>query len=200
MAKKLNVLQTIQSFTESGQDITVSSISRSAAVSREFIHSHRELHDAVNKAAKLQRAKENSSAPQGSGTNTQGLRADNAMLLNVLEKQRKRIAELEASEQDHQLQRQKWLGSQLASTNAIDPEVLSELHLTNERLMSDNEKLKRKVKELRQLVEVGVADLAASRQAHAEDVAQFQDESQRVVPIDRARATSTRGKTPHSRH
>ena len=68
-------------------------------------------------------------------------------------------------------QRQRWLGTQLNADASIDPEAHSELRITNERLTAQNASLTAQVTELRRINTILEADLAASRQAHAEDVA-----------------------------
>ena len=55
-----------------------------------------------------------------------------------------------------------------------------ELH---ERLLADNSSLRSQVTELRRVVKVLEADLAASRQAHAEDVASLAEAGATVRPL-----------------
>lgn len=76
----------------------------------------------------------------------------------------------------------------LAGGDGADPEAHAELRITNERLTADNTALTRQIAELRRLVTVLEGDLAASRQAHAEDVLALSHEDQGVVPFIRPQA------------
>lgn len=181
--KQKNVLQAIEDLTNDGKDITIASVSRAAHVSREFIHSHHDLHSAVRQATKLAQAQ--TSGPAETNV-TRGLRADREMLLARIERQRAQIAEQQARLQEHELRRQRWFGAQLAGTQGVDPEAHAELRTTNERVIADNMALTRQVAELRRLVNVLQGDLAASRQAHAEDLRSFQTEPPTVIQLDRA--------------
>ncbi len=87
---------------------------------------------------------------------------------------RDRISDLER-------QRQRWLGSQLEQREAVDPETHLELRLANDRLQSANVELNREVQELRRMLETTAEELAASRQAHREDIAALRGSE--VVPL-----------------
>lgn len=186
-AKQRDVLQAVQEFADDPSCLTVAGISRAAKVSRQFIHSHAHLHDAIQEQAKKARqAKAGPIMPDG-GSSLEGLRADRATLFAHVERQRTQIAEQQERLEKFDEQRQRWLGSQLQQVKAIDPDVHAELRLTNERLMSENNVLTRKVAELRQLLDVATADLAASRDGWAEDIERLAKQNQKVVPLGRAR-------------
>lgn len=183
--KQQNVLQAIEDLTNDGKHITIASVSRAAHVSREFIHSHHDLHSAVRQAAKPTQPQTAAAAGPAETNVTRGLRADREMLLGRIEQQRAQIAEQQVRLQEHDLQRQRWFGAQLAGAQAVDPEAHAELRTTNERVIADNMALTREVAELRRLIAVLQGDLAASRQAHAEDLRSLQTEPPTVTQFDR---------------
>lgn len=191
-AKQQDVLQAVQELSDDPTKMTIAGISRAAKVSREFIHSHPHLHRAVREAA-LRARRVEAAVIIGTelGGSVHGLRADRSILLSRIERQRIQISEQQTRMKKFEEQRQRWLGSQLTNLKAIDPEVHAELQLTNERLMSDNMALKRKVAEQRQLLDIARADLAAVREGWAADIDQFTKEDQRVVLLDRARRKET---------
>lgn len=172
--KKRNVLIALQDLGDRHGVITIAAVSREAGVSREFIHSHQELHKAVRQAAKHSREQETTVVNLARAGMDGSARADRLTLLALTERQRSQIVELRDRLRDFERQRQLWLGSQLAGASSfIDPEVHTELRITNERLLADNTSFNRQVTELRRLTSVLEADLAASRQAHIEDVRQL---------------------------
>jgi hypothetical protein len=180
--KQRNVLQAIEDLTNDSKDMTIASVSRAAQVSREFIHSHHDLHSAVRQATKLAQAQTNAAAGPAEANVTRGLRADREMLLGRIERQRVQIAEHQVRLQEHE--RQRWYGAQLAGTQAVDAETHAELRTTNERMTADNMALARQVAELQRLVSVLQGDLAASRQSHAEDLQSLQAVPRTVIEFD----------------
>lgn len=182
--KQRNVLQAIEDLTNDSKDITIASVSRAAQVSREFIHSHHDLHSAVRQATKLAQAQATVAAGPTEANVTRGLRADRQMLLARIEQQRAQIAEHQVRLQEHELQRQRWYGAQLAGAQAVDAETHAELRTTNERMTADNMALTRQVAELQRLITVLQGDLAASRQAHAEDLQSLQAVPRTVIEFD----------------
>lgn len=191
--KQAAVLAAIALLSEEGKDITVSAVARAAQVSREFIHSHPHLHEAVGAAARAARRDGPKVVVATSSHLLRGQRADRSTLLAQVERLRARVAEQDDRLSDLQRQRQRWLGSQLPGAGGalIDPEVHAELRITNERLTAENTNLLRRVEELRRLVSILEADLAASRQAHAEDVAAFAKDAN-VVSLERPTAPQDR--------
>jgi hypothetical protein len=166
--KRESVAQAVAEMLTSGGAITVSAVATRARVSRQFIYSHQDLRRTVQDATRAPR--------QGQVFRDRrdvelGLRADRHTLMAkvdrqkaVIDEQRRRIDELE------QLRR-RWLGDQLGSVTAVDPEEHAELRLACDRLVVDNSRLNRTIIELRRLNEILESDLAASRQAHADDIA-----------------------------
>jgi hypothetical protein len=166
--------------------INISSVARIAGVSREFIHKHEFLRDAVKEADRLSHEK---TAPSATGVVEghiiAGLRVEKSTLIDQVRRQKAAMAEQQMQLAELQKQQQRWLGVQLEAIEAIDPQAHAELGITNDRLVTDNTLLVRQVEELRRLITLLEADLAASRQAHMEDVASFSRPHAEVVAIRR---------------
>lgn len=168
--------------------VTIAAVARTAGVSREFIHSHENLHTAVITAAKEVRLYHaGDGRPRPPGTD-KGTKADRITLLAQISKQRERIEMQSARIADLELQRQKWLGTQLANFDGANPEVLTELRITNERLMVDKSMLKSSAIELRRQNEILQMDLSAARQALTEELTKSSTLGAAVLPFDRAPA------------
>lgn len=167
--KQAAVLAALGQVVAKGAEVNISTVARESGVSRQFIYTHHPLREAITNAA--------ATAPEAPSRETRandmaaGLRADRRILAAKIERQATTIAELNEKVQAFERQRQRWLGSQLNHGATIDPEAHAELRITNERLMADNMALVAQVTELRRINSILEADLAASRQAHAEDVA-----------------------------
>ncbi|WP_319004627.1 DUF6262 family protein [Arthrobacter sp. SO3] len=169
--KQRNVLQAIQSLTYEEREISIAAVSRRAQVSREFIHSHAHLHSAVTQAAKqVKEARQNGQSTSPSSDIALGLRADRTTLLSRLEKQRVQISDQQNRLQKFDRDRQRWLGVQLERDDTVDPEAHTKLRVENERLSAENTTLSRQVADLRRTLGIVEEKLAASKQAHAEDV------------------------------
>lgn len=179
--KKTSVLAAINECLADNRDITVASVSRAAGVSRQFIHSHEELHEAVKQAEKQVREHRTRRLAEGSHV-TQALRADRATLGSYIDRLKDKIAMQEERLVGYEKLRKRWLGSQLPGGERIDPEVHAELRVTNEKLMFENTFMLRENAELRRLMARLEGDLAASRQAHAEAV-QTGPTDGTVIPI-----------------
>jgi hypothetical protein len=167
--KQKAVLLVIADFQERGENITVSAVSRAAGVSREFIYSHSHLTLTLSQATELARSRPAARAAGSDSYTSAELRADRRNLTGQVERQRVQIAELEDKVRELERLRKRWLGAQLSGTSHIDPEVHSELRITSERITAENVQLNRRVDELRRQVSSVESELAASRQAHAED-------------------------------
>lgn len=183
---KQRVRDTVTELSNTRQTVNISAVARHAGVSREFIHSHPDLLQLIRAAAK--KARDERPIPALVDQHVAaGLKADRAVLMTKIDKQKttidqqaKRIGELEH-------QRQLWLGSQMGE-DLIDPEEHAELRITNDRLMAEVAALNAKVAELRRLNRILESDLAASRQAHMEDVATMTTPTGTVSPIGRRKA------------
>lgn len=184
--KQRDVFEAIRNLLSGDRPITVSSVGREAKVSREFIHSHGHLHEAVAEAARSMEKQRTSSRTIQTSTSI-GLRSDRATLAGRVEKQKTQIVELENQLRRLSQQQQLWWGSQLADTERVDPEAHTELRVANERMVANNKVLTKQLAEARRLISVLEDSLAASRQAHAEDLQNKQLRNSTLVPIDRAK-------------
>ncbi len=139
-------------------------------MSRQFIYSHPDLRATVEAAERThQPATRRREISRAVG---QGLGADRSTLAAKVQRQRITIAKLRERVADLEGQRQRWLGDQLVRY-AVDPEEHAELRLTLNRLVSDKASVSRTVDELRRINGILEAELAASREAHAADVARY---------------------------
>lgn len=182
--KKSDVLSALDEMNRNGTRVTIAGVARAASVSREFIHSHPALHGAVTAVAAADRIPR--STPESiRWRDGAGLRADRATLLSRVERDKRLIVDLKASLADFQAQRKRWLGSQLDEPAAVDPEVYAELRIAHERLVADARGTDRQLVESRRLVQVLESDLAASRQAHAEDVQRLSNDGGNVIAFGR---------------
>lgn len=204
-AKKQNaVLATLDRVVAQGTEVSISTVARESGVSRQFIYTHRPLREAITNAsaAATELVSRNTRGPDMAA----GLRADRRILAAKIERQATTIAELNDQVQAFENQRQRWLGSQLNRGATIDPEAHAELRITNERLMAENMALVAQIAELRRITTILEADLAASRQAHAEDVASLNASSTDVTVLDhrplrtdRTQPTKGKRRTPAER-
>ncbi|WP_433755653.1 DUF6262 family protein [Nocardia sp. CA-135398] len=159
------------------QPITKSNVARRARVSREFIHSHPELGQMIEAAS---RARIAPAHEHGGGKTLQGLQAQNQTFARKIAQQKTVITQLRETITELRRQRELQLGAQLAAVT-VDPDIHSRLQLDHDRLAAEKATLKRRLAEKQQQVEVLQEDLAASRQAHIDDVAQLSPGS--VSPI-----------------
>ena len=187
--KQTAVLVAIADFQDRGEHITVSSISRAAEVSREFIYSHEHLRRTLSDANEFLRSRTGARVAGAEGNTSGELRADRRNLAGYVERQRLRITELEKKVAKLERLRRQWLGAQLPGTDRVDPEVHSELRISSERVTSENVQLNQRVDELRRQMSVLASELAASRQAHSEDALAWSKAG--------AAATSIRTLKPH---
>jgi hypothetical protein len=182
--KQQAVRDAIATLVNSRSPVNVSTVSRTASVSREFIYSHDVLRDAVREAASLSfQPTALSNGTSVEGHLIAGLRAERSTLLDQVKRQKTAIAEQQLQLAELRKQQQRWLGVQLEAMEAVDPQAHAELRITNDRLMAENTALTRQVQELRRLVTILEGDLAASRQAHMEDVVAFTSDEANVVAI-----------------
>lgn len=183
--KKLDVLSALEELRTGGGRVTIAAVARLARVSREFIHSHEALHSAIAGAANNSAARRSSDSTRTRNGAEATLRADRATLISRVERDKKTITELKSLVSELQVQRRRWLGSQLDSPATVDPEAHAELRFTYERLIADAQKTTRQLAEARRLVEVLESDLAATRQAYSEDVERLSAGTENVVAFKR---------------
>jgi predicted RNase H-like nuclease (RuvC/YqgF family) len=156
------------------QPINKSNVARRAGVSREFINSHPDLGRLIETAARQAR---NAPLPQHhADTTITGLQAQNQTFAQQLSQQKALIAELRSTIEELRRQRQLHLGAQLMAS-AVDPNVHAHLQLDHDRLAAENAMLQRRLVENDRLIAILQEDLAASRQAHAADIARLTADS-----------------------
>jgi predicted RNase H-like nuclease (RuvC/YqgF family) len=148
------------------QPINKSIIARRAGVSREFINSHPELGRLIETAARQARPTQ---LPQHhDDTTIRGLQAQNRTFAQQISQQKAQIAELRTTIEELRRQRQLHLGAQLTAS-AVDPNRHAQLQLDHDRLAAENAALQRRLDEHDRLIAILQEDLAASRQAHADE-------------------------------
>jgi hypothetical protein len=174
------VLDAIKALQAEDLPVNVSSVARTADVSRQYIHTKPDLLREIENAKKGSRP---SRRPRAAAPVADGLRADRSALLAKVAKQKDTIAKQASRISELESQRERWLGDQLAGSAAVDPELLAELRITNERLVADLGQARRRIAELERLNSLLSADLRASRQAHSEDLARLGDAEGRVLPF-----------------
>ncbi len=167
--KRSAVVHAINQALDQGEPVTVSSIARAADVSREFIHSHPDLHKAVRAATRKGHTTIRAGGPPSLGA---GLRAERNTLLAQIEKQRAAIKSLRVQVDDLEGQRRRWLGSQLADLT-VDPDAHAALRRDHDQVSSHNIDLQRQLDAVRRASAQLERELAASRRAHAEHVAEL---------------------------
>jgi predicted RNase H-like nuclease (RuvC/YqgF family) len=170
------------------QSINKSVVARRAGVSREFINSHPDLGQLIETAARQAR---HTPLPQHhNDAAITGLHAQNQTFAQQISRQKTLISELRSTIEELRRQRQLHLGAQLVAA-AVDPNVHAQLQLDHDRLAAENTALKRRLNEKERMVAVLQEDLAASRQAHAGDIARLTaDATSPVVAIHSKSAVS----------
>jgi hypothetical protein len=173
--KKRAVFEALARMRDAGTPVTISAVAAEAKVSRPFVYSHEALVYAIKGAQSVATAQAQplATTPATGGAQgvAQGLRADKATLVAKVERQRAQITELKQQVEDLEHQRRRWLGQQLPGFEPADPEVVAELRIANDRLATNNAALTRSLEESRNLRIRLENELAASRQAHSEDLA-----------------------------
>ena len=184
-AKQQAVLAALDRLCADGNEVNISTVARAAGVSRQFLYTHEALRQAVASATPTGSKGQHD---EDTGAHmSRGLRADRRILTAKVERQAAAITDLKEQIATLEHQRQRWLGTQLNADPSIDPEAHSELRITNERLTAQNASLTAQVTELRRINTILEADLAASRQAHAEDIANLRPDTDASVTTLAAR-------------
>jgi len=182
--KARDVLEAVDRLVARGDPVTVARVARHAGVSREFIYSNERLRDAVRSgASKVEEASLLASDAHMNSAN----RADRGALAKRIDRQKAQIETLEQKVADLEKQRSRWLGRQVSDAEYVNPETHAELRVMSSRLMDENTSLGRRVAELQRQNRILEGELAASRTAHAEDVARL-SEGDRVVALETARS------------
>lgn len=100
------------------------------------------------------------------------MQAQNRTFALKISQQKALIGELQSTIEELRRQRQLHLGAQLVAS-AVDPDTHARLQLDHDRLAAENAALKHRVDEKERLIVVLQEDLAASRQAHTDDIARL---------------------------
>jgi Family of unknown function (DUF6262) len=172
------------------QPINKSAVARRAGVSREFINSHPELGRLIESAARQSR--HTPLPPHSDDATVRGLQAQNRTFAQQISQQKALISELRTTIEELRRQRQLHLGAQLMAS-AVDPNTHAQLHLDHDRLVADgaakaraeNAALQRRLDEHDRLIAVLQEDLAASRHAHADDIARLTADTTSPVVVIR---------------
>ena len=170
--KKEAVGQALLALTGRGAAINISSVARQAGVSREFIHSHPDLHTAVKQAAHKVREEWNHDQILAATASARGAAADRLTLVAEVQRLRRRAKEQGKIIDELRTQRRRWLGAQLPDPNRVDPAVHAELRSANERLMAEKAGFTNTIDELRRIINALKHDLAAARGALAQELAE----------------------------
>ena len=171
-AKKDAVRAAVARLTEDPHSINKSVVARQAGVSREFINSHPDLKALIDAAARSHHTRHRAAPARTVDAELSGLRAQNQTFSDTIANQKAVIAELRATIEQLRHQRKLHLGAQLAATT-IDPEIHRRLQVHRDRLAADNRQLHARIDDLERIIADQREDLAASRRAHAEDLAQY---------------------------
>ena len=192
--KKDAVRAAIARLTEAPRHtINKSLVARHAGVSREFINSHPDLKELINTVAATHAKNGIATAPTRTvDAVTSGLRAQNRTFADTIAHQKSTIADLRATIEELRHQRKLHLGAQLAA-KIVDPDVHNRLQIDHDRLAADKRRLEARIDELERVANDLREDLAASRQAHAADIAQHPSRHDApVVPLKQDRSSRLR--------
>ncbi len=176
------------------QPINKSVVARRAGVSREFINTHPELGGLIETVAR--QARHSPLPPHHDDTTFRGLQAQNRTFAQQISQQTALIAELRSTMEELRRQRQLHLGAQLMAT-VVDPNAHAQLQLDHDRLAAENAALQRRLDEQDRLIAVLQEDLAASRQAHADDIARLTADTTSPVAVIRYQPQRHGDERPH---
>ncbi|AWG99405.1 hypothetical protein D092_20955 [Rhodococcus ruber Chol-4] len=174
------VLDAVAELRESPRGrITKSIVARHAGVSREFIYAHPDLRQLIDAAAR--ELLHNTTSIPSENASIDGLRAQNQTFAAKISDQKSAMAHLRSTIQELQRQRQHYLGDALAHST-IDIGDHQRLQADHDRLAAENIALRHQVLQQDNLLAELREDLAASRRAHAEDLA-HQNCADGTVPL-----------------
>ncbi|MBT2486727.1 MULTISPECIES: hypothetical protein [unclassified Microbacterium] len=167
LEKRAAVIEVCESPVAPDHLRSISSVARAAKVSREFIHSHPELHARVAAAVASARSRRKISVDGELPTASLGV-AERTTLINALTRTKEARKKLEAEVAQLRSERRRNLGAKLeAMVEPSATERLAEAAL-NERTQAENSRLKRELQDAKALIVQLREDLAASRLALAQ--------------------------------
>lgn len=166
-----------------GAAITISSVAREAGVSREFIHSHPELHTAVKETAHKVREVCKRDQVLAAAACARGAAADRLTLVAEIQRLRARAKEQQETIDELRTQRRRWLGAQFPDSGHVDPAVHAELRSANDRLITEKAGLTNTINHLRRTIKALEHDLAAAREALAQELAEPERQTLTTPPL-----------------
>ena len=175
--KKDSVADALRALVDEQGVITVSAVARRAGVSRQFIYSHEELKNMVEVVAVRS---SRTSPDRGWDAMRAGRQSTSTALAARISMQKETISALREKLEEIERERRRWLGDQLRDRMSVSVADCAELRVTCDRLASDADFLRKECEQLRRTNIVLESDLAASRQAHAEDIASHQNRQERM--------------------
>lgn len=182
LAKREAVLAALDDSADLPGQISVAAVARRAGVSREFIHSHPDLHDRVKQVAAW-RAEAQRRIEGAHADAREGRVADRSTLMTKVLRQRNQIEALTARVQQLETARARHLGEQLISLDAAPVMGAEESRVTAEHLATVNERLQRELDEATRLVARLRDELGGARQALAEALHDRKVEGNPPIPL-----------------
>jgi hypothetical protein len=167
VSKRKAVLVALDEAADQSVQVSVAGVARRAGVSREFIHSHRDLHDRVKQVAAAQ-ADAQRNIEAGHADLHSGRVADRSTLMTKVLRQKNQIDALTTRVRNLEAARARHLGEQLISLDATPIMSAEESLITAERLAAENERLQRELDEAARIVARLRNELGGARQALAE--------------------------------
>jgi hypothetical protein len=167
VSKRKAVLVALDEAADQAIQVSVAAVARRAGVSREFIHSHRDLHDRVKQVAAAH-ADAQQKIEAGHADLQSGRVADRSTLMTKVLRQKNEIETLTTRVRQLEASRARHLGEQLISLDATPIMSAEESLITTERLAAENERLQRELDEAARIVARLRNELGGARQALAE--------------------------------
>lgn len=189
VSKREAVLAALETVAERGGPISVAEVARVAGVSRQFIHSHPELHQKL-KVRDVRQAGIRIQIQSNSARLEAGRQADKSTLMSKVLRQRTTIQSLSERVEQLEAARSRRLGDQLVSLDEAPELDALELNVSLERLRAANTKLQRELDAATVLVRRLQDDLGGAREALAQLLrpALLEDQVAFIVDSERARS------------
>jgi hypothetical protein len=190
LEKREAVLSALEAIAERPGLISIAEVARVAGVSREFIHSHRDLHRRV-KELNARKSEAQIQVSEDRADLQSGREADKSTLMTKVLRQRTEIETLTTRVQQLEAGRARYLGEQLLTLDSSPQLDAAELNTSLERIRADNDRLQSEMDEATRLIARLQDDLGGARQALAEALRSGATRD-RVEFIDRPRRTRTK--------
>ncbi|KFF58558.1 MULTISPECIES: DUF6262 family protein [unclassified Cryobacterium] len=196
LSKQEAVLAAINTLADQDAIVSVAAVARTAGVSREFIHSHTELHTRVKQLTLRQSAAQLLVQSDQADLDA-GRSADKSTLMRKVLRQRAEIEDLLAKVAKLEAGRARYLGEQLLLLDASPRVDNVETIVTMERLQTDNGQLRGELDEAMLLIARLRDDLGGARLALAQALTTG-DLPSGVVSIERPRNSRSTPSKPSS--